>query len=127
MVARLLAAQADVNKACNDGETPLHVACASGWVDVVTLLLAAGANVYSRDKHGWTPRQVANTQSMVQAVELPELLDAAMAKAKERCRCAVVALMMTHRGRADRHLVQLMGRIVWATREDVKWQGSWAE
>jgi hypothetical protein len=34
---------------CQDGETPLHIACADGAVGVVSELLAAGAQIEARD------------------------------------------------------------------------------
>ena len=40
VVKALLAAQADVNKASNDGETPLHWASNEGHLEVVKALLA---------------------------------------------------------------------------------------
>jgi ankyrin repeat protein len=45
VVEALLAAQADVNKASNDGETPLHWASYKGHLEVVKALLAAQADV----------------------------------------------------------------------------------
>ncbi|KAJ5129019.1 hypothetical protein N7526_007185 [Penicillium atrosanguineum] len=43
-----------VNTQSEDGRTPLHVACRSGRVETVNLLLAQGADVQLRDKHKHT-------------------------------------------------------------------------
>jgi ankyrin repeat protein len=45
VVKTLLAAKAEVNKANNDGETPLYWASRNGHVEVVKTLLAAEADV----------------------------------------------------------------------------------
>lgn len=37
------------------GRTPLHIAVLSGWDEIVEMLLAAGADVNSRDQWGITP------------------------------------------------------------------------
>jgi ankyrin repeat protein len=42
-----------------DGWTPLHWAADEGYVDVVELLITAGADVNARDNDGWTPLHVA--------------------------------------------------------------------
>jgi ankyrin repeat protein len=40
-------------------QTPLHVACSEGKVDIVKLLVKAGANPNLRDCSGWTPLHCA--------------------------------------------------------------------
>jgi serine/threonine-protein phosphatase 6 regulatory ankyrin repeat subunit B len=52
----LIEHDADVNiKNTEDGGTLLHAAAYNGWLDVVQLLVAHGANVHSRDFEGETP------------------------------------------------------------------------
>ncbi|CAF1620451.1 unnamed protein product [Adineta ricciae] len=41
------------------GATALHVACAKGYLDVIDVLLRAGANINSVDNDGWTPLHAA--------------------------------------------------------------------
>ncbi|VDN51290.1 unnamed protein product [Dracunculus medinensis] len=41
------------------GASALHVAAAKGYVDVVKLLLRAGADINCRDRDGWTPLHAA--------------------------------------------------------------------
>ncbi|CAF4726902.1 unnamed protein product, partial [Rotaria socialis] len=41
------------------GATALHVACAKGYLDVIDILLRAGANINSVDNDGWTPLHAA--------------------------------------------------------------------
>jgi ankyrin repeat protein len=50
VVKTLLAAEAEVNKANSDGETPLHRASFNGHLEVVKTLLAAEAEVNKADK-----------------------------------------------------------------------------
>jgi ankyrin repeat protein len=38
-----------------EGNTPLHIAAASGWADIVGVLLDAGADPTARNRAGWTP------------------------------------------------------------------------
>ncbi|MBY0353636.1 ankyrin repeat domain-containing protein [Candidatus Babeliales bacterium] len=55
-VERLLAAGADVNAVkARTQETALHLAVQKGWVALVSLLLAKGANVHFSDAQGRTP------------------------------------------------------------------------
>ena len=45
------------------------------------------------------------------------------AKAYARCRAAAFAVIAVRRGRqVDRHLLSMMGRMVWETRESLEWQ-----
>jgi ankyrin repeat protein len=59
-VARaLIEAGADVNRQCEHGRTPLHMAAAWGHLDVVTFLMDNGADPTIRDEEGMTPARVA--------------------------------------------------------------------
>ncbi|XP_045462269.1 protein phosphatase 1 regulatory subunit 12B isoform X7 [Harmonia axyridis] len=42
-----------------DGATPLHVACAKGYTDVLKVLLQCGADLDAQDVDGWTPLHAA--------------------------------------------------------------------
>ena len=55
VVTKLLAANANVNQANNDGATPLYIACQQGHAEIVTQLLAANANVNKATERGATP------------------------------------------------------------------------
>ena len=56
VVTTLLATDADVNQAQNDGRTPLYLACQYGRTEVVTTLLAANADVDKATSDDRTPR-----------------------------------------------------------------------
>ena len=59
VVTKLLAANADVEKADNDDCTPLWIACCQGHTEVVTTLIAANADVNNADNSGVTPLIIA--------------------------------------------------------------------
>ena len=64
----------DVNKADEDGQTPLLIACQKGHVDAVRLVLEKGAEVdQAEKKYGATPLFVACGHGHVDAARL--LLD----------------------------------------------------
>ncbi|KAG5883939.1 hypothetical protein JTB14_003758 [Gonioctena quinquepunctata] len=42
-----------------NGATPLHVACAKGYNDVIKILLQCGADIDAQDIDGWTPLHAA--------------------------------------------------------------------
>ncbi|KAJ8350779.1 hypothetical protein SKAU_G00259090 [Synaphobranchus kaupii] len=58
-IQRLVAAGGSVNQSNDDGVTLLHVACASGYRDVVTLLLQSSADPQLADATCWTPLHLA--------------------------------------------------------------------
>ena len=55
VVKALIEASADVNKADNDGVTPLHSAALVGLEAVVNVLIEAGADVNETSNNGDTP------------------------------------------------------------------------
>jgi ankyrin repeat protein len=55
----LLANNAQINMAANDGDAPLHYAAGNGHRDVVEFLLANQADVNALDKQGFTPLHYA--------------------------------------------------------------------
>ncbi|XP_034160516.2 unconventional myosin-XVI isoform X2 [Pangasianodon hypophthalmus] len=58
-VRQLVSSGASVNQRNEDGVTLLHIACASGYRDVVYLLLESGADVLATDNNYWTPLHLA--------------------------------------------------------------------
>ncbi|XP_061082847.1 unconventional myosin-XVI-like [Conger conger] len=58
-VQRLVATGGSVNQSNGDGVTLLHIACASGYRDVVSLLLKSGADPQLADGAYWTPLHLA--------------------------------------------------------------------
>ncbi|MGH0127285.1 UNVERIFIED_CONTAM: hypothetical protein FKN15_068513 [Acipenser sinensis] len=58
-VKHLLATAGSVNQRNNEGVTLLHMACASGYRDVVSLLLENGADPQIADNNYWTPLHLA--------------------------------------------------------------------
>ncbi len=55
IVRLLLEARVDVNKACDDGRTPIFIASQCGHVDIMSLLLRYGAKVNKAMDGGVTP------------------------------------------------------------------------
>ncbi|GAA6077549.1 unconventional myosin-XVI-like, partial [Tachysurus ichikawai] len=58
-VRQLVSSGANVNQRNEDGVTLLHIACASGYREVVDLLLENGADVQATDNSYWTPLHLA--------------------------------------------------------------------
>uniref|UniRef100_A0A3Q3E6N4 Unconventional myosin-XVI-like n=1 Tax=Labrus bergylta TaxID=56723 RepID=A0A3Q3E6N4_9LABR len=58
-VRQLVAAGGSVNQPGDDGVTLLHIACASGYREVVSLLLESGADPHPADNNFWTPLHLA--------------------------------------------------------------------
>lgn len=61
IASQLTNAGAQVDARDRSGFTPLHVAAADGYADIVELLLALGADVDARDTNGRTPLHEAST------------------------------------------------------------------
>src|SRR5437868_398375 len=60
-VRALLVKKADVNAAESDGTTPLHWAVYKDSLDMVDLLITAGANAKTVNRYGMTPLSLAST------------------------------------------------------------------
>uniref|UniRef100_A0A3Q3IYP4 Myosin motor domain-containing protein n=1 Tax=Monopterus albus TaxID=43700 RepID=A0A3Q3IYP4_MONAL len=58
-VRQLVATGGSLNQPSDDGVTLLHIACASGYRDVVCLLLQSGADPHPADNNFWTPLHLA--------------------------------------------------------------------
>ena len=58
VVKILIQAGAEVNIQNEKNETPLHRASANGQVEVITALLAAGADKTAKTKYGLTPHDL---------------------------------------------------------------------
>ncbi|KAM5288077.1 unconventional myosin-XVI [Ctenodactylus gundi] len=69
-VRRLLASGGDVNERNNEGVTLLHMACASGYTEVVSLILEHGGDLNIADDHYWTPLHLAAKYGQVHLVKL---------------------------------------------------------
>lgn len=66
----LLEGGADPNSVDEDRDTPLHYACSSGNVDIITMLLAKGADPTAADGLGRTPAERSTgpgVQSLLEA------------------------------------------------------------
>lgn len=66
----LLEGGADPNSVDEDRDTPLHYACSSGNVEIITMLLAKGADPTAADGLGRTPAERSTgpgVQSLLEA------------------------------------------------------------
>lgn len=93
-VEALLAAKAHVNETSRDRSTPLHAAIRRKELEIVKLLIAAGADVDSRDHRGNTPLSLAERSG----AEFVKVLVAAGAEDRER----TPLLLAVESGRLDR-------------------------
>ena len=79
--ARARATREMVTEADHFGNSPLHVACREGHLEVVALLLTRGADPAARNRYGWTPLIAASGMYLrddgpMDGVGLPELVSA---------------------------------------------------
>ncbi|KAM9709629.1 unconventional myosin-XVI isoform 1-T1 [Menidia menidia] len=58
-VKQLVAKAGNLNQPNDDGVTLLHIACASGYRDVTSVLLESGADPHPADNNFWTPLHLA--------------------------------------------------------------------
>ncbi|XP_074550716.1 unconventional myosin-XVI isoform X2 [Halichoeres trimaculatus] len=58
-VRQLVASGGSLNQPNDEGVTLLHIACASGYREVVSLLMESGADPHPADNHFWTPLHLA--------------------------------------------------------------------
>ncbi|KAG7467471.1 hypothetical protein MATL_G00153880 [Megalops atlanticus] len=58
-VRHLVEAGGSVNQCNDEGVTLLHIACASGYKEVISLLLENGADLHVADNNLWTPLHLA--------------------------------------------------------------------
>lgn len=89
-VTHLLASGGDVNEKNEEGVTLLHMACASGYKEVVCLLLDHGGDVNVGDSLYWTPLHLAAKHGQTHLVKLllgrqanPHLLNCREEKASD--------------------------------------------
>ena len=73
VVRALVTKGADMNKAENDGRTPLYIASQKGHVEVVRALLDRGADINQAENEGGTPLFMASQNGHVEVVRV--LLD----------------------------------------------------
>eukprot|EP00762_Andalucia_godoyi_P007110 ANDGO_01857.mRNA.1 Putative glutaminase 3 len=69
-VRRLLARKVDINMGDYDGRTALHLAASSGHLEIVRILMHAGADPNSRDRWGSTPIDDASRQGFQRCILL---------------------------------------------------------
>ena len=68
VVRALVGRGADINKADNDGWTPLYIASHDGHVDVVRALMEGGADIDKANNDGCTPLYIASGEGHVDVV-----------------------------------------------------------
>ncbi|OUT20926.1 hypothetical protein CAS74_003922 [Pichia kudriavzevii] len=51
------------------GWTPIFVAAANGFIDIINLLIEHGANIDIQDESGWTPREHAALRGHIEIIE----------------------------------------------------------
>jgi hypothetical protein len=66
----LIAAGGDVNQSNNDGNTPLHITCLQGHLEVVEVLIAAGGDVNQSNNDGNTPLHITCLQGHLKIAEV---------------------------------------------------------
>jgi ankyrin repeat protein len=66
----LIEAGADINKADDDGVTPLYIAAELGQEAIVRALIEAGADVNKATDNGWTPLSIAAQEGHTAIVQI---------------------------------------------------------
>ena len=69
MAKKFIQAGGDVNEQNGSGRTPLHVASLNGKVEIITALLAAGADKTIKNRYGETPHDRAKNQACKNALK----------------------------------------------------------
>uniref|UniRef100_A0A673B4S7 Myosin XVI n=1 Tax=Sphaeramia orbicularis TaxID=375764 RepID=A0A673B4S7_9TELE len=72
-VRQLVTTGGSLNQANDDGVTLLHIACASGYREVVSVLLESGADPHPADNSFWTPLHLASKYGQVTFVMFPDI------------------------------------------------------
>ena len=67
-VSTLIAAGADIDRCCREGETPLYVASQNGHTKIVKNLIAAGADLDRSWREGVTPLSIASQNGQTEVV-----------------------------------------------------------
>lgn len=73
-----------MNEKDDDGKAALHVAANGGKKDLVSLLIAKGANINAKDNDGWSPLHWVVFEATVDTIEL--LLTAGAGRNAISCR-----------------------------------------
>jgi ribosomal protein L32 len=114
-VKRLIDAGADVNKALDNGATPLFIAAQQGHVEIVRALIDAGADVNKALDDGATPLFIAAQQGHVEIVRV--LKDARLAAAMYEERLVVEYVKITGVKPTDYDTVEQLQQMV----DHTKW------
>lgn len=80
----LLEGGADPNPVDEDRDTPLHYACSSGNVEIITMLLTKGADPTAADGLGRTPAERSTGSSVQQLLEAESY----------KCECVLAVSLM---------------------------------
>ncbi|XP_040056748.2 unconventional myosin-XVI isoform X1 [Gasterosteus aculeatus] len=100
-VRQLVATGGGLNLPNDDGVTLLHIACASGYREVVSVLLESGADPHPADNHFWTPLHLAAKYGQTSIVSQllrhranPTLLNCSQDKPSDISTCEPIADML---------------------------------
>ncbi|MHC2066856.1 ankyrin repeat domain-containing protein [Bremerella sp. T1] len=70
IVDRLIQEGANLNSHCDNGWTPLHLACRNGYEKIAESLIRAGAKINAKDSSGRTPLDEAAQQEYAEVARL---------------------------------------------------------